>query len=147
MPKNTWSNYKRSGIWVDPPPCFFKIPTFSRYFFWGASLNQVWVFLVSCFHVAEVVPWLYQTSQVSLSDNITGFTIYKMRLHCLVFTNLCKTYFQIEKRNKQYPSFKKQISRLCNKKINEGGKVSSSEQSNTAAATVQQFEARYLDIC
>ena len=69
-----------------------------------------------------------------------------MRLHCLVFTNSCKTYFQIEKRNKQYPSFKKQISRLCNKKINEGGKVSSSEQSNTAAATVQQFEARYLDI-
>ena len=27
-----------SGIRVDPPPCFFKIPTFSRYFFWGASL-------------------------------------------------------------------------------------------------------------
>ena len=24
MPKSTWSNYKRSGIWVDPPPpCFF----------------------------------------------------------------------------------------------------------------------------
>ena len=21
--KTTWSNYKRSGIWVDPPPCFF----------------------------------------------------------------------------------------------------------------------------
>ena len=38
MQKSTWSNYKRSGIWVDPPPCFFKIPTFSRYFFWGASL-------------------------------------------------------------------------------------------------------------
>ena len=37
MPKNTWSNYKRSGIWVDPPPCFFKIPTFSR-FFWQTSL-------------------------------------------------------------------------------------------------------------
>ena len=41
MQKSTWSNYKRSGIWVDPPPpCFFKIPTFSRYFFWGASLNH-----------------------------------------------------------------------------------------------------------
>ena len=41
MQKSTWSNYKRSGIWVDPPPCFFKIPTFSRYFFWGASLRSV----------------------------------------------------------------------------------------------------------
>ena len=39
MPKNTWSNYKRSGIWVDPPPCFFKIPTFSRYFFLATSLK------------------------------------------------------------------------------------------------------------
>ena len=27
------------GIRVDPPPCFFKIPTFSRNFFWGASLS------------------------------------------------------------------------------------------------------------
>ena len=41
MQKSTWSNYKRSGIWVDPPPCFFKIPTFSRYFFWGASLTLI----------------------------------------------------------------------------------------------------------
>ena len=34
MPKITWPNYKRSGIWVDPPPVFFffKIPTFSRFF-------------------------------------------------------------------------------------------------------------------
>ena len=33
MQKSTWSNYKRSGIWVDPPPpFFFKIPTFSRFF-------------------------------------------------------------------------------------------------------------------
>ena len=32
MPKITWSNYKRSGIWVDPPVFFFKIPTFSRFF-------------------------------------------------------------------------------------------------------------------
>ena len=31
MPKTTWSNYKRSRIWVDPPPCSFKIPTFSRF--------------------------------------------------------------------------------------------------------------------
>ena len=31
MPKITWPNYKRSGIWVDL--CFFfKIPTFSRFF-------------------------------------------------------------------------------------------------------------------
>ena len=28
-----------SGIRVDPPPCFFKIPTFSRFFFGGASLT------------------------------------------------------------------------------------------------------------
>ena len=33
MPKNTLSNNKRSGIWIDPPPVFFKIPTFSRFFF------------------------------------------------------------------------------------------------------------------
>ena len=34
MPKITWPNYKRSGIWVDPPPVFFfKIPTFSRFLF------------------------------------------------------------------------------------------------------------------
>ena len=26
------------GIRVDPPPCFFKIPTFSRFFLGGASL-------------------------------------------------------------------------------------------------------------
>ena len=34
MQKITWPNYKRRGIWVDPPhpPCFFKIPTFSRFF-------------------------------------------------------------------------------------------------------------------
>ena len=32
MPKTTWSNYKRSWIWVDPPPCSFKIPTFPVYF-------------------------------------------------------------------------------------------------------------------
>ena len=25
-----------SGIGVDPPPCFFKIPTFSRFFFFGS---------------------------------------------------------------------------------------------------------------
>ena len=29
------------GIRVDPPPVFFKIPTFSRFFFGGASLIQV----------------------------------------------------------------------------------------------------------
>ena len=32
MPKTTWWNYKKSGIWVDPPPCFLKIPTFYRFF-------------------------------------------------------------------------------------------------------------------
>ena len=26
MPKTTWSNYKRSGIWVDPPLFFSKFP-------------------------------------------------------------------------------------------------------------------------
>ena len=37
--KTTWSNYKRSWIWVDPPPpCFFKIPTFSRFFSWRRPL-------------------------------------------------------------------------------------------------------------
>ena len=41
---------------------------------------------------------------------------------------------------------KNKLADYATKKINEGGKVSSSEQSNTAAATVQQFEARYLDI-
>ena len=30
-----------SGIRVDPPPCFFKIPTFSRFFGGGASLNTM----------------------------------------------------------------------------------------------------------
>ena len=30
-----------SGIRVDPPPCFFKIPTFSRFFLGGASLRNV----------------------------------------------------------------------------------------------------------
>ena len=30
-----------SGIRVDPPPRFFKIPTFSRLFFWGASLSTM----------------------------------------------------------------------------------------------------------
>ena len=29
-----------SGIREDPPPCFFKIPTFSRFFLGGASLSE-----------------------------------------------------------------------------------------------------------
>ena len=27
-----------NGIGVDPPPVFFKIPTFSRFFFWQRPL-------------------------------------------------------------------------------------------------------------
>ena len=39
MQKITCSNYKRSGIWEDPPPpMFFKIPTFSCFVFLRASL-------------------------------------------------------------------------------------------------------------
>ena len=30
-----------SGIRVDPPPVFFKIPTFSRFFLGGASLSII----------------------------------------------------------------------------------------------------------
>ena len=30
-----------SGIRVDPPPWFFKIPTFSRFFLGGASLSHI----------------------------------------------------------------------------------------------------------
>ena len=38
------SHVKNSKKWKwdsgrPPPPCFFKIPTFSRLFFWGASLT------------------------------------------------------------------------------------------------------------
>ena len=35
--KNTWSNYKRSGIWVDPPPVFFQNSHIFP-FFWKTSL-------------------------------------------------------------------------------------------------------------
>ena len=34
-----------SGIRVDPPPCFFKIPTFSRFFWGGAFLKQLYIHL------------------------------------------------------------------------------------------------------
>ena len=30
-----------SGIRVDPPPCFFKIPTFSRFFFGNVPYSHV----------------------------------------------------------------------------------------------------------
>ena len=35
MPKNTWSNYKRSGIRVDPPPLFFQNSHIFPLFFFG----------------------------------------------------------------------------------------------------------------
>ena len=52
MPKTTWSNYKRSGIWVDPPPVFSKFPHFPV-FFWQTSLNG-WVVTIRSIEEAEV---------------------------------------------------------------------------------------------
>ena len=34
-----------SGIRTDPPPCFFKIPTFSRFFFWERPLDDIIIVL------------------------------------------------------------------------------------------------------
>ena len=46
MPKNTWSNYKRSGVWVDPPrPVFSKFPHFP-FFFGRRPLTY------------EILPWV-----------------------------------------------------------------------------------------
>ena len=41
MPKITWPNYKRSGIWVDSPP-FFSSSKFPHFpvFLWQTSLKQ-----------------------------------------------------------------------------------------------------------
>ena len=41
MQKSTWSNYKRSGIWVDPPPLFFQNSHIFP-FFWGGSVPNEW---------------------------------------------------------------------------------------------------------
>ena len=53
MPKITWSNFKRSGIWVDTPPSppfFSKFPHFP--FFWERSLtSNIW-------HMHRMFRWI-----------------------------------------------------------------------------------------
>ena len=39
MPKITWPNYKRRGIWVDPP-LFFQNSHIFPFFLWQTSLSQ-----------------------------------------------------------------------------------------------------------
>ena len=52
-----------SGIREDPPPCFFKIPTFSRFFLGGASLMYIDIYIFGS-HIIRAVDFIDRFQEV-----------------------------------------------------------------------------------
>ena len=70
MQKITWQVFKWIGIWEAPPPCFNKIPTFSRSFWRSVSLMAAVTGQHSIHHIHQLSPglqWSFQCQPFSSS--------------------------------------------------------------------------------
>ena len=77
MPKTTWSNYKRMGF------VFFKIPTFSRFFFLATSLSVKMKVVLPYANI--YLKWTFTSLNVILKVNVTFVVLFGI--------NACKELF------------------------------------------------------